>query len=180
MTTLPHGPPGIPRVREERIALSEMVEIVGARPEHLPVFLSFLSSVDTPEERRFFSPHPFDGETAARICNYTGPDAYYLMLRNGEVVGYGLLRGWEEGFAIPSLGICIAPAYRSHKLGKLLMGFLHAEARRRGCQKVRLKVRKENARARAMYCAMGYEFAFEENGFLIGILTLREAGGGKG
>jgi ribosomal protein S18 acetylase RimI-like enzyme len=156
--------------------LRGMLEVVRARPEHLPMFERFLRSVDTPEERRLFSPHPFDRESAGRICDYAGPDVYCLMILDGEVVGYGLLRGWDEGYAIPSLGICIAPSRRGGGLGRLMMDFLHTEARRRRCEKVRLKVRKDNERAHALYRAMGYKFVSEEDGFLIGFLTMDEAG----
>ena len=99
---------------------------------------------------------------------------YYIMVEGPSVLGYGLLRGWDEGYAIPSLGIAIHPSARSSGLGLSLMHFLHAAARRRGAAKVRLRVRNDNARAVELYKRLGYAFESSEENYYVGFKELRD------
>lgn len=94
------------------------------------------------------------------------------MVADGEVLGYGLLRGWDQGYDVPSLGIAIRPDRRGQGLGILLMHFLHAAARQRGALRVRLRVHPGNARARDLYEKLGYRFEGEERGELVGFFEL--------
>jgi ribosomal protein S18 acetylase RimI-like enzyme len=52
------------------------------------------------------------------------------------------------------------------------MHFLHAAARRRGADKVRLKVYPDNIRAIELYRELGYTFEAQEAGQLVGIVDL--------
>jgi len=89
------------------------------------------------------------------------------------VLAYGILRGWDEGYAIPSLGIAVHPDARGTALGELLMHFLHGAARQRGARRVRLKVYSDNLAARSLYAKLGYNFdSVVEDGQLIGTLEL--------
>jgi ribosomal-protein-alanine N-acetyltransferase len=121
---------------------------------------------------KLFHPHPFTREQAARIACYDGKDMYYVLTLEHEIVGYGMLRGWDEGFDVPSLGLAIAPSYQGKGFGSLLMHFLHMAARCRGAKTIRLKVHQQNERALAMYSSLGYEFAAEEDGQMVGVLRL--------
>jgi ribosomal protein S18 acetylase RimI-like enzyme len=88
-----------------------------------------------------------------------------------------MLRGWDEGFEIPSLGIAILPDARGTGLGTALMHYLHAEATRRGVPKVRLTVHEDNARAVALYRSLGYEFDAPREGVLTGFKPLSQEPG---
>ena len=61
---------------------------------------------------KFFHPHPFTTEAARERAAYTGKDLYYVVIEGDEILGYGMLRGWDEGYEVPSLGIVIHPAHR--------------------------------------------------------------------
>lgn len=119
-----------------------------------------------------FRPHGFDDGALDRLVNYTGQDLYYVMVAGPSVVGYGLLRGWDEGYAIPSLGIAIHPSCRRSGLGVALMHFLHAAARWRGATKVRLRVREDNVAAKSLYRQLGYSFVATEGEYAVGIIEL--------
>ena len=93
-------------------------------------------------------------------------------MRERAVIGYGMLRGWDDGYETPSLGIAIAPGMQGRGLGRMLMEFLHAEARQRGADRIRLKVHAENVRAVALYQSLGYEFPGGEGGQMTGFLAL--------
>jgi ribosomal protein S18 acetylase RimI-like enzyme len=123
---------------------------------------------------RHFHPHAFDPPTARQIAREPGADLYYALLESDRVLGYGMLRGWNDGFAIPSLGIAIDAAWQGRGLGLLLMNFLHAAARVAGASRIRLKVHRENARARALYERLGYRFEPADGEQHIGFLDLHQ------
>jgi ribosomal-protein-alanine N-acetyltransferase len=121
---------------------------------------------------RYFHPHPLSKSEAERVCQYVGQDLYYVAVIGDRVLGYGLLRGWDEGYAIPSLGIALHPSVQGQGLGRAFMYFLHAAARQRGANKVRLRVYPDNIRSVKLYKSLGYNFQeIEENGQLVGLLS---------
>jgi len=121
---------------------------------------------------KYFHPHPFTHGEARKRARYSGEDLYYIVIENEKVIGYAMLRGWDEGYEIPSLGIAMHPSVRGAGLGELLIRFLHAAAQRRGCDKIRISVYPKNAKAVAVYQKLGYCFESEQAGQLVGFLTL--------
>ena len=85
-----------------------------------------------------------------------------------------LLRGWDEGYSVPSLGIAIHPVARGQGLGTLMMEYLHFLARQRGAITVRLRVHVENLRAIQLYQALGYAFVTEGDEYIVGKLQLAQ------
>lgn len=122
-------------------------------------------------EERWFHPHPLTVREAERLCRYAGRDVYSALVEDGCVVAYGMLRGWDDGYEIPSLGLAVHPGERRRGLGRALMGHLHEEARRRGAARVRLTVEPGNESARRLYDELGYEFE-QCGGVLVGFLAL--------
>ena len=94
-------------------------------------------------------------------------------------IGYGLLRGWNEGYEIPSLGVAVHPSMRGTGLGRLIMDFLEAMARMRGASSIRLRVRKDNAIAHGMYARRGYRLTpdVRDASLIVGIKSLRRDAG---
>ena len=132
----------------------------------------FFRSLKRVGNDRYFHPHPFTDQEARRIAHYSGKDLYYVLVEREKVLGYGMLRGWDEGYKVPSLGIVIRSSARGIELGKLFMHFLHAAARQRGASKIRLKVYPDNTIAVTMYQELGYTFQAEEDGQLVGFVGL--------
>ncbi|WP_169054769.1 GNAT family N-acetyltransferase [Azospirillum sp. TSA2s] len=129
----------------------------------------FFADILETGDDRLFHPHPFTDDEARKICGEPGRDLYYaVMLDRDEILAYGMLRGWNEGFAVPSLGILVSAAWRGHGLGRLLMGQLHMAARLRNAPRVRLKVYRSNLAAQALYRTCGYRFTEEDDINLIG------------
>jgi ribosomal protein S18 acetylase RimI-like enzyme len=94
------------------------------------------------------------------------------MVRGREILGYGMLRGWDEGYTVPSLGIAIRPSAREQGLGELMVRFLHAAAIQRGVNRVRLKIYPNNTKALKLYKKLGYTFQGEEAGQMVGYIDL--------
>jgi ribosomal protein S18 acetylase RimI-like enzyme len=145
------------------------------RPEHAGALASFFERLRAAGAGTFFHPHPLTAAEASSRALYTGRDFYCVLIAQEAVVGYGMLRGWDDGYAIPSLGVAVDPAWQGRGHGLRLMGFLHAEAQKRGCDRVRLKTHADNLKALALYRRLGYQFENEAGGQLVGFLPLHPA-----
>ena len=125
----------------------------------------------------FFHPHPLTQEAAAELAAYTGKDVYCVVEIAAELVGYGMLRGWDAGYDVPNLGVAIDPGQQGRGHGRRLMEFLHRLAHQRGAKRIRLSVYPENVRAVALYQSLGYSLNFkrEPDGQVVGFLELPHA-----
>lgn len=142
-------------------------------PEWGDGLMQFLEDLRRAGDDEYFKPHEFTREAVDGFCLHAGEDLYFVLAEGVRVLGYGLLRGWNEGYAVPSLGIAIHPDARKSGLGRALMAFLHAAAIRHGAVRVRLKVSPGNVKAIALYRSLGYVFGNEEEGLMVGLLDLK-------
>lgn len=152
-----------------------MLECRVLSPGWEAALLAFLRDIESVGETRFFKPHPFTVSEVAALTHYEGGDLYYILTEGPSVLGYGMLRGWDEGYEVPSLGVAIHPSHRGGGLGRALMHFLHAAAVRKGARRVRLRVSPDNERAIGLYASLGYRFEKEEAGLQVGIKELKTA-----
>lgn len=150
------------------------IELVRLAPRWLVGLKQFFQDLEENGDEVFFAPHPTDENSINRIANYSGRDLYCLLVEGEKVLGYGMLRGWDEGYQIPSLGVAIHPSARGEKLGKMLVNFLHILAFRRGASKVRLRVHTNNGKAISLYKSLGYVFEEDTNqvDYLVGFKSL--------
>jgi ribosomal protein S18 acetylase RimI-like enzyme len=151
-----------------------VLEINRVTASSVPALTRFFDALRHDPVAADFHPHPLTSEYATHLGGYTGADLYYVVRLNDKVVGYGMLRGWDEGYAVPSLGLALHSDWRRHGLAKLFIQFLHAAARLRGAQKVRLKVYPRNMAAVTLYTKLGYSFSAHESGQLIAFYNLNE------
>lgn len=142
-------------------------------PEWGDGLLRFLEDLRRAGDDEYFMPHEFTRQAVDNLCQHEGEDLYFVLAEGMRIVGYGMLRGWDEGYAVPSLGIAIHPDARRSGLGRALMAFLHAAAMRHGATRVRLRVSPANAKAIALYTSLGYVFGNEEEGLSVGMIDLR-------
>lgn len=140
----------------------ESLQILIPRLRHEKALTEFFSTLEQARDDKYFHPHPLTSEEAHKRCTYTGNDLYYVLIERTQVLGYGMLRGWDEGYEVPSLGVVIRASARGFGLAETLIHFLHTAARRRGARKVILRVYRENHAARRLYEKIGY--TFEDSG----------------
>jgi [ribosomal protein S18]-alanine N-acetyltransferase len=152
---------------------------VALAPEHASSLVLLFDRLRQAGVEDFFHPHPLTAEEAHARSKYSGLDFYCVITRDDNVIGYGMLRGWEEGYPIPSLGIALDPAVTGRGYGRMLMNFLHDTARKRGAAKVRLKVDPRNRAAIELYRSLGYVLEPQPDRQLIGFLDLTSTGSGK-
>jgi [ribosomal protein S18]-alanine N-acetyltransferase len=145
------------------------IEVRRLSPEWGEALAELFRALEATEDSKHFHPHPLTPHEAVRRCRYEGNDLYYILVEERKILGYGMLRGWDEGYETPSLGIAIHPSERNKGLGKVFMHFLHAAAIRNGAKRVRLRVSPDNLGAIKLYEALGYEFEGQENGEVVGV-----------
>lgn len=150
-----------------------MIEIVRPDHRHLEAVTEFFRSIDVPEVKADFYPHAFTEARAKALCAYSGDDEYYIAWSGVRVIGYGMLRGWDEGYGTPSLGICIRPGHQGKGLGLAMASHLIAAAHLRGAKHVILKVKQTNAPAIGLYRRLGFRISALDKDFLRGLLVLQ-------
>ena len=133
----------------------------------------FFDEICISEDYKYFHPHPMTKDYALHLCEqYAGKDMYFVTQVDCKIIGYGMLRGWDEGYVVPSLAIAISPHYRGIGLGEGFMHFLHVAARLNGAKKIRLKVYPDNTAAHNLYLKLGYIFTTFEQSQLVGLHNL--------
>lgn len=146
------------------------LEVVDARLVDPDRLLGLLRAISTDPH---FHPHSFGADFVGWLRGYTGRDRYRVgRLADGRLVAYGLLRGWDLGFAVPSLGIAVHPAARGAGVASRMMQALHDEALAAGARAVRLRVHSENHPAIGLYRKFGYAAAGQERGQMVMVVTL--------
>jgi ribosomal-protein-alanine N-acetyltransferase len=133
-------------------------------------------------DHRLFHPHPLTNEAAAALtqhhaCCHTvlaHRDEYHVAqdVDSQQIIAYGMLRGWAEGFDVPSLGIAVHPEQRGRGIARQFMQHLHRVAIGRGAERVRLKVYRHNQAAVKLYESLGYTFTPHGEAEWLGIATL--------
>lgn len=116
----------------------------------------FFADNNRPEITRHFHPFPLDADSAYQITCMDKLNRYYLAMHGGHIVGFCMLRGWDEGFAIPSFGVLVDYRYQGRGLGRQLTEFALEEAKRLNSPAVRLSVYESNIRARRLYEMLGF------------------------
>jgi ribosomal-protein-alanine N-acetyltransferase len=121
-----------------------------------------------------FHPHPLTREFAVELCGKLSAikDRYFALFVDDRVAGYAMLRGWDEGYKVPSFGICVHPALQNAGVGHVLTTFGIEESKRAGAEKVRLTVYKRNERAAHLYRKYGFVFAEKDEHSWVGVLDL--------
>jgi ribosomal protein S18 acetylase RimI-like enzyme len=145
------------------------LELRRVAPEQERGLARFFAAMVAQGDDRWFHPHPFTAEHASYLAGYQGHDLYYVATKGDEVLAYGMLRGWDEGYSVPSLGIAVLASARGTGLARTFMQFLHTAARYHGATRVRLKVYPENVAARRLYESLGYRFEAGTDHQLLGV-----------
>jgi ribosomal protein S18 acetylase RimI-like enzyme len=132
------------------------VEIRPVRAADGPDLGRFFEENDRPEVTRQFRPFPLTAKTAAGIVNAERTDFFCVAILDHRIVAFGMLRGWEDGYEVPSFGVLVDHRYQGRGLGRQMTEFCAREARHVGAQRVRLTVYASNRRAVHVYESLGF------------------------
>jgi hypothetical protein len=78
---------------------------------------AILAEVFAHIDETFFRPHPFTPEEAGLIAGRSGHNLFAVLIDGDRAVAYGMLRGWDDGYATPSLGIAVRNDSQGRGLG---------------------------------------------------------------
>lgn len=121
-----------------------------------PMLSRLLEDNNLPQVTRYFHPFPLTAETAYRIACTDHLDRYYVAIVDGQFAGLCMLRGWDEGFEVPSLGILVDHRRRRLDVGRIMTRFAISEASRLECPVLRLTVHSSNRPAVRLYRSLGF------------------------
>lgn len=127
-----------------------------AGPEHANVLVALFERNAVPAVEEMFDPFSFTASEARRIALDPRQDDYYIATRGDELLGLSMLRGFDEGYEIPSFGIFIDHESHGQGIGRRFTVWTIEQARRRGCPAVRLTLYADNAAALALYASLGF------------------------
>src|SRR5438128_2449980 len=102
---------------------TDTLELTRLDPDWSPALHTFFAALVDAGVDRHFHPHPFTNAEVTRLCAYKGLDLYYVLGDRTTVLAYGLLRGWDDGYDVPSLGVAVHPAHQRAGYGLLMMHF---------------------------------------------------------
>ncbi len=125
-------------------------------PEHADALVALFERNAVPAVAVMFDPFPFTAAEARRIALEPHQDRYYIATRGEDVLGLSMLRGFDEGYEIPSFGIFIDHEHHGQGIGRRLTAWTIEQARWRDCPAVRLTVYADNATALGLYASLGF------------------------
>lgn len=125
-------------------------------PEDADPLAEFFEANATADTVRHFSPFRLDEATARHIARAPRRDAYFVACLGARIVGMSMLRGWDEGYEIPSFGMVVDERLRGRGAGRRLMEWTLEAAKRRGCSRVRLSVNASNHAGVHLYESLGF------------------------
>jgi [ribosomal protein S18]-alanine N-acetyltransferase len=117
----------------------------------------FFDKNNSPGVTKYFHPFPLNRDSAKRVACTVHLDRYYGVFSRDQIIGFCMLRGWDQGFPIPSFGVLVDSDFRGHGVGRKLTEFCLLEASRLGCPSVRLFVYASNEVAVRIYRALDFK-----------------------
>ena len=106
---------------------------------------------------RTFDPFPLSSEVAYRLAEHPGRDCCLGAFdATGTLVAMSMLRGWDEGFEVPSLGMFVDHEHWGAGVGGALLDATVSAARALGASAVRLSVYASNPVAWRLYAGRGF------------------------
>jgi len=119
--------------------------------------LAALLTADGPEYGRYFV--PFTSNTPAALAERLASalrDRYWGFRQEHRLVGFFMLRGFDDGFARPSFGVFIAREAAGHGLASRALAEAIDWCRRNDVAALMLKVHPDNAPALQAYLNAGF------------------------
>lgn len=136
------------------------VEIKELQPEQAST-LSALILNSSKNHTKYFTPFSFEKDSIKKILGAAINDKYFGIFINGNIVGFYLLRGFDEGYEIPSYGVWISDKFSGLGLSKLTLQHAISFCKINSIKKIMLKVHPKNIIAKNIY----ETFGFKQEGF---------------
>ncbi|MEP7072464.1 MAG: GNAT family N-acetyltransferase [Verrucomicrobiota bacterium] len=130
-----------------------MRQAVSIRPLAVNDALSLcqLMEAQAPSYIQFFTPFPFEVDHLTKLLARRKRDVWMALRWQNKLIGFFLLRGWDEGFDVPSYGIMIDEAFTGYGFGRLSLRVAKSIAMLRQAPRLMLKVHPQNHEAKRLF-----------------------------
>ena len=135
-----------------------MPQLLTVRPleaEDGPALAAMLRSQPA-DYMRYFTPFNFDEATTTALLSNRRQDVYVGMYWDRQLVGFFMLRGWDEGYDVPAYGVVIDRNFRGYGLARLSVEMSKTICRLRRTRRMMLKVHPGNRVAKRIYEEAGF------------------------
>ncbi len=120
--------------------------------------LSILLSSQPIGYLEFFTPFSFEQATISSLLSARRKDAWLGISWDGALIGFFMLRGWDEGFEVPAYGGMIDRKFGGWGFGRLSLKIAKSIALFRCSPRIMLKVNRRNVGARKLFAEAGFKF----------------------
>jgi RimJ/RimL family protein N-acetyltransferase len=118
--------------------------------------LSFELSKESKEYLKYFTPFDFSFSSLEKVLTKSKNDKYFGIFVNNSLAGFYMLRGFDEGYEIPSYGVWISSKFSNRGLSALTLHHAFAFCKLNGIKILLLKVHPENVVAKKLYESLGF------------------------
>jgi RimJ/RimL family protein N-acetyltransferase len=136
--------------------------------------LSAMLCAARPEYAAHFHPFAFDEETVRRQLDHARRDRYWAIRSGGELAGFFMLRGFDEGYERPSFGVFIAERFAGRGLARRALAESIKWCEQNAVAEMMLKVYRENAAALRIYEEAGFTIAETRGNEIVMTKRLRQ------
>jgi ribosomal protein S18 acetylase RimI-like enzyme len=137
--------------------MAPSIDIEEVGPAHAPSLADLFERNRGPAVSDTFDPFELTSEQAMRIALEPRQDMYFVGRLGGTLVAMSMLRGFDEGYDVPSFGIFVDHRHHGRGIGRELTTWTVGAARGRGCHAVRLSVDASNTAALHIYRSLGFQ-----------------------
>lgn len=109
-----------------------------------------------PAYARFFHPFGYDEDSVAGALAGQGQDVFTGLFWDGHIVGFFMLRGWNEGYEVPAFGILVDEQYRGCGLEMAALDTAKVICRLRNVPRLMIKMHPDNISARGVARKTGF------------------------
>jgi RimJ/RimL family protein N-acetyltransferase len=124
--------------------------------------LSTMLLSNSPAYQAYFIPFSFEEAAITAMLTRAVKDRYWGMWVGSDLAAFFMLRGFDEGYAMPSYGVAVAEPHSGKGLLKLSLQFALTWCKVNGVARMMLKVHPDNIIARRIYERFGFQYDGED------------------
>ncbi|XOV90877.1 MAG: GNAT family N-acetyltransferase [Bacteroidota bacterium] len=124
--------------------------------------LAEIMALDPPGYAKYFVPFEFSESSFYKIISQAVKDHYFGLFYDNKLIGFYMLRGFDQGYSTPAYGVFITEKYSKKGLGRLTLKHAIATCKLDGANKLMLKVHPENISAKNLYQSEGFTINGED------------------